>query len=184
MPKIDTTKIEGYAEMSAEDKLKALEAFEFDAPAPKESDEATKLKTALSKANSEAAEYKRLLREKQTEEERKEAERVEREAKVEEELKSLRRDKTVSGYTAQYLSLGYSADLAAKAAEAMADGDAAATIACQQEFLAAKTKELEAAALNKQPGLSVGSPPSTNTAELEEMNRMRGYFGLPPKTKL
>ena len=30
MAKIDTSKIPGYAEMSAEDKLKALEAFEYD----------------------------------------------------------------------------------------------------------------------------------------------------------
>ena len=30
--KIDTTKITGYAEMSAEDKLKALEAFEIEEP--------------------------------------------------------------------------------------------------------------------------------------------------------
>lgn len=29
MAKIDTSKITGYAEMSAEDKLKALEAFEY-----------------------------------------------------------------------------------------------------------------------------------------------------------
>ena len=30
MAKIDTSKITGYAEMSAEDKLKALEAFEYE----------------------------------------------------------------------------------------------------------------------------------------------------------
>lgn len=178
--KIDTSKIENYEALPAEDKLKALEAYEFETPAPKESDEATKLKTALSKANSEAAEYKRLLREKQTEEERKEAERVEREAKVEEELKSLRRDKTVSGYQAQYLSLGYSKELALKAAEAMADGDAATSLACQQEFLEAKTKELEAAALNKQPGLTPGAPPTAGQADKDEQNKMRSWFGLPP----
>ena len=47
--KIDTAKIENYAEMSAEDKIKALEEYEFEAPAPKELEEVTKLKTALSK---------------------------------------------------------------------------------------------------------------------------------------
>ena len=47
--KIDTTAISGYAEMSAEEKLAALEAFEFETPAPKDTDEVTKLKTALSK---------------------------------------------------------------------------------------------------------------------------------------
>ena len=179
--RIDTAKIEGYAEMSAEDKLKALEEFEFDAPAPKDSsDEVNKLKTALSKANSDAAEWKRQFREKQTEAERAEAERAEREKAVEDELRTLRRDKTVSGYQAQCLALGYTQELALRAAEAMADNDAAAIMACQQEFLDAKQKELEAAALNKQPTLTTGSPPTAQGADLEALNKQRRYFGLPP----
>ena len=101
-----------------------------------------KLKTALSKANSDAAEWKRQFREKQTEAERAEAERAEREKAVEDELRTLRRDKTVSGYQAQCLALGYTQELALRAAEAMADNDAAAIMACQQEFLDAKQKEL------------------------------------------
>lgn len=179
--RIDTAKIEGYAEMSAEDKLKALEEFEFEAPASKDSsDEVNKLKTALSKANSDAAEWKRQFREKQTEAERAEAERAEREKAVEDELRTLRRDKTVSGYQAQCLALGYTQELALRAAEAMADNDAAAIMACQQEFLDAKQKELEAAALNKQPTLTTGSPPTAQGADLEALNKQRRYFGLPP----
>ena len=104
--KIDTTRIEGYADMTAEEKLKALEEFEIEVPKDN-SEEVTKLKTALSKANSDAAEWKRQFREKQTEAERAEAERQEREKAVEDELRSLRRDKTVSGYVASCLSLGY-----------------------------------------------------------------------------
>jgi hypothetical protein len=179
--KIDTTRIEGYADMTAEDKLKALEEFEFEAPAPKDnSDEVTKLKTALSKANSDAAEWKRQFREKQTEAERAEAERQEREAAVENELRELRRDKTVSGFMAQCLALGYDKDLALRAAEAMADNDAAAIMACQQDFLEAKQKELEAAALNKQPTLTPGAPPTAKQAEVEAQNKIRSYMGLPP----
>jgi len=178
--KIDTSTITGYAEMSAEEKLKALE--EFDIEVPKDNgDEVTKLKAALSKANSDAAEWKRQFREKQTEQERAEAERAEREKAVEEELRGLRRDKTVSGYVAQCLALGYEKELALKAAEAMADNDAAAILACQQEFLEAKTKELEAAALNKQPTLSVGAPPTATTAAIEEENKLRRTMGLPPR---
>jgi hypothetical protein len=52
--RIDTAKIENYETMSAEDKLKALEEYEFETPTPKENDEVTKLKAALSKANSDA----------------------------------------------------------------------------------------------------------------------------------
>ena len=177
--KIDTSKITGYAEMTAEDKLKALEEYEFDAPKPS-TDEADKLKAALSRANSEAAEWKRQFREKQTEQERAEAERAEREKAVEEELRGLRRDKTVSGYVANCLALGYDKDLALRAAEAMADNDAATILACQQDFLAAKQKELEAKALNKQPGLTPGAPPTSTQADKEAINKTRSYFGLPP----
>lgn len=182
MAKIDTAKIENYAEMTAEEKLAALEAYEFEeTPAPKDNDEVTRLKAALSKANSDAADWKRQFREKQTEAERVEAERKEHEEAVENELRTLRRDKTVSGFVAQCLSLGYDKELALKAAEAMADNDAAAIMACQQEFLEAKQKELEAAALNKQPTLTPGAPPTAKQAELEAENKMRSYFGLPPK---
>ena len=52
--KIDTSKITGYSEMSAEDKLKALEGFEFDEP-KHDSGETDKLKAALSKAKSMVA---------------------------------------------------------------------------------------------------------------------------------
>ena len=178
--KIDTTKIENYAELSAEDKLKALEEYEFEVPAPKESEEVTKLKTALSKANSDAAEWKRQFREKQTEAERVEAERKEKEAAVEEELRTLRREKTVSGYVANCLALGYEKDLALRAAEAMADNNAAEIMNCQQEFLEKTKKELEANALNKQPTLTTGSPPTAKAADAEANNKLRSYFGLPP----
>ena len=177
--KIDTSKIEGYAEMSAEDKLKALEDFEIEEPKDN-SEEVTKLKTALSKANSDAAEWKRQYREGLDASKRAEEERAEREKAVEEELRGLRRDKAVSGYVAQCLSLGYEKDLALRAAEAMADNDAAAILACQQEFLENKKKELEAAALNKQPTITPGSPPTAQSADLDAYNKQRKAWGLPP----
>ena len=179
--KIDVSKIEGYAEMSAEDKLKALEEFDIEIPKPAtDTDEVIKLKNALSNANSQAAEYKRALREKQSEQERAEAERAEREAARDAEIKELRRDKTVSGYLANCLSLGYDKELAQRAAEAMADNDAAAIMECQREFLETKTKELEAAALNKQPTLTPGAPPTATEVEKAAQNKTRSYFGLPP----
>ena len=175
--KIDTTKITGYAEMSAEEKLKALEEFEIEAPKDN-SAEVTNLKEALSKANSQAAEWKRQFREKQTEQERSEAERAEREKAVEDELRSLRRDKAVSGYVAQCLALGYDKDLALRAAEAMADGDAATVLACQQDFLDNKKKELEAAALGKQPPITPGKPPKGESDDDKLMKTMLKYAGL------
>ena len=175
--KIDTSKITGYAEMSAEEKLKALEDFEIEVPNDN-SNEVNNLKEALSKANSQAADWKRQFREKQTEQERAEAERAEREKAVEEELNSLRRDKTVSGYVAQCLALGYDKDLALRAAEAMADGDAATVLACQQDFLENKKKELEAAALGKQPPITPGKPPKGESYDDKLAATMLKYAGL------
>ena len=52
--KIDTSKIEGYQEMTAEDKIVALEGYEMEAPEP-EAKEVQRLREALSKSNREAA---------------------------------------------------------------------------------------------------------------------------------
>ena len=178
--KFDSNLIPGFGDMTADEKVEALLNFEIEPPKVDESEETRRLILALSKANSEASEWKKALREKQTEAERAEAERAEREKAVEDELRTLRRDKTVSGYVAQCLALGYDKDLALRAAEAMADGDAAAIMSCQQDFLEAKQKELEAAALNKQPKISVGAPPYAGQADLEAKNKLRSYMGLPP----
>lgn len=177
--RIDVSKIEGFEEMSAEDKVKAVLAYEFEEPkAPDTNAEITKLKTALSKANSESAEWKRQFREKQTESERAEAERAESFQKMQDELTALKREKVLSEYSKQCMALGYDADLAAECAKAMADGRFNDVFAIQQRFMAAKTKEIEAAALNKQPGLTPGTPP-VQSIEKDEENKMRSYFGLP-----
>ena len=62
----------------------------------------------------------------------------------------------------------------------MADNDAATIFACQQDFLEAKRKELEAAALNKQPTITAGAPPTSQQADKEALNKRRAYMGLPP----
>lgn len=179
--KFDRNLIPGFGEMTADEKVEALLNFEIETPKADESEETRRLKQALSKANSEASEWKKALREKQTEAERAEAERKEHEAAVEEELRTLRRDKTIGGYVAQCLALGYDKELAQRAATAMADNDAAEIMACQQEFLAVKQKELEMAALNKQPTLSVGAPPTSATVEKTAENELRRVMGLPPR---
>ena len=177
--KFDSNLIPGFAEMTAEQRVEALLNFEIEPPKVDESEETKRLKAALSRANSEASEWKKALREKQTEAERAEAERAEREKAVEDELRMLRRDKTVSGYVASCLALGYGKDLAQRAAEAMADGDAAKIMECQQEFLEAKTKELEAEALGKQPPLTPGKPPEADKSEDDKLSEtMMKYAGL------
>ena len=168
MPKIDTTKIEGYDAMSAEDKIKALLGYEIDAPAPAVNDSADKLRRALEKANSEAAEWKRQLREKQSEAERAEAERAEKDKAVMDELEALRKERTISKLEAKYLAAGYTPELAAASAKAAADGDTDTVLANQMAFIEVTKKNLEAAALGKQPPLSVGEPPKATPPLTEE----------------
>ena len=143
--------------------------------------EVEKLKAALSKANGEAAEYKRQLREKQSAAEREAAEREEQEKAMREELEALRKDKTVTDYTNKALEVGFDADTAAQAANAMADGDMNAVFDCLKAFVEATKTRLENEALNRQPGLSTGVPPTKNTTVDSDMEQMRRWMGVPTR---
>lgn len=144
--------------------------------------EVEKLKTLLSKANGEAAEYKRQLRLKQTEQERAEAERAEQEQAMRDELATLRKEKAVSDYTAKCVSLKMDADLAAQTANALADGNIDAVFDCLKSFVEATETRLNNEMLNRQPGLSAGTPPTTNTAIKSEEDKIRQWMGLPIKS--
>lgn len=141
--------------------------------------EVEKLKAALSKANGEAAEYKRQLRQKQSETERAEAERAEQEQAMREELETLRKEKRVSDYTGKCLALNMDAELAGKTANALADGDMDSVFDCLNAFVEATTTRLNNEALNRQPVLSAGIPPTKGNTEDEITAQLRRYAGLP-----
>ncbi|MBQ1791321.1 MAG: hypothetical protein II008_14175 [Oscillospiraceae bacterium] len=151
--------IEGYANMTAEQKLAALEAL--DQPENKPDPETNKLKTQLSKANTEAAELKRKLQEKMTEDERKAQEAEEASRKMQEELETLRREKTIASYKASYLSMGYDEAIAEDTAKAMADGDMNKVFANQKAFLESHDKAVLADAVKKTPAPPAGSGAAT-----------------------
>lgn len=172
--KIDVTKIDGYETMTAEEKLAALEGFEFEEQKPVDnSADIKKLKEALSKSNSEAAEWKRQFREKQTEAERTEAERLEKEKAMLEELEGFRKEKTVSDYRAKCLEAGYDSDLATATAKAMADGDFGTVFANLGTFIENRTKEIEANALKSQPSTTTGNPPTRANVDDAEVDAFR-----------
>lgn len=147
MAKIDTTLIPGYAEMSAEDKLKALEAFEYDDNAA----EMERLRGAVSKANSEAASWKKKHNELLTEDERKKQEDADALADMKKELDELRKDKTISEFKAKLIAQGYDEALASDTAQAMADGDTDKVFANQGKFLEDYAKKVKADAMKKTP---------------------------------
>ena len=147
MAKIDITKIEGYDQMTPEQKLSALETFDYE----DHSDELERTKSALSKANSEAAENKRKLKDKQTEEEQKAQTETEEREKLVKQNAELLEKVSVSENTAQLVALGYDPTLAAETAKAMFSGDTAKVFANQKKHQESIQKKIEADLLNKTP---------------------------------
>ena len=153
---------------------------------PVKNDKATnaeieKLKAALTKASADAAEWKRQFRETQTEAQRAEAERADREQAMRDELETLRKDKAITDYTNKALEVGFDADTAAQAANAMANGDMNAVFDALKAFVEATTTRLNNEALNRQPGLSAGTPPNKSTVATQEENEFRRWMRLPPR---
>lgn len=176
--KIDPSKIEGFDNLSADEKVAALLNQEIEVEQTEPAD-VTKLKTSLSKANSEAAEYRRLLREKQTEAERAEADRAEREKALQDELANYRDKERISNYKAQLMSAGVDSETADLMAKSLPEGVADEYFLATKSFLDNQRQKLLTESINKQPGLSVGTPPTAAQAEREEENLLRKRMGLP-----
>ena len=136
-------------------------------------------KKSISNANSEAAEWKRALREKQTEQERAEAERAEREKARDARLAELEAKDRVNTYTDKLIGAGYDAATAKQMANALPESVGDEFFTAQKNFIETQRQALEAATLKNQPGLSVGLPPTADPKKAE-LNKIRGYAGLPP----
>ncbi len=147
MAKIDVTKIEGYAGMSPEEKLRALEAL--DIPDPDYSGYVKK--DVFDKTASELAEKKRELREKMTEDEAAKLKEKEDRETMQRELDALRRESSVSKNKAKLIALGYDEALAEDTAEAMADGRMDKVFSNQQKHLSAFEKKIRADILKDTP---------------------------------
>ena len=91
MAKIDVSTIEGYSEMSAEEKLAALEALEL----PEPDFTGWVKKDALDKTTSEAASYKKQLREKMSAEEEKAEREAEERAALLARVEELEHERTI-----------------------------------------------------------------------------------------
>lgn len=145
--KIDITKIEGYEQMSTEDKLKALEAF--DVPDPDYTGYIKK--DQFDKVASELAAKKKELNQKLTDDEQKSAAEAERVRILEESLAVLQREKLIAEHKANLIGLGYEESLAKETAEAYADGKNDVVLANQKKHLEAYKKQIEAELLKNTP---------------------------------
>lgn len=184
MAKIDTTKIEGYESMTAEQKIAALTVYELEEPQGGDA-EVERLRNSLSKANKDAAEYKRQLRAKQTEDEARQAEEDEtRQAmqqkidEMEQALGDFKAREAISNYEKALLGMGYTAEDALASATALQKGDFAAFFAQQSKFTEAQRNAAAEKVLGEQPSLSSGKPVSAQDTMSKADADMRRFAGL------
>lgn len=140
MAKIDTSKIEGYDSMSAEDKLKALEEYEYEDNA----DELENQKKLLSKANGEAAEWKKKFNALSKDGDKEKKTLEEKYNELSTEVETLKKEKKQSEYVAALVSQGFSEDNAKDAAAALIEGDMAKYFECSRKHNEGLEKDIEA----------------------------------------
>lgn len=174
MAKIDTSKIEGYAEMTPEQKIAALEAIEYE-------DNATELeryKNAASKANSEAAEWKRKHNALLSAEDKKKQESEEELTALRTRVEEMEKEKLISGHKARFLALGYDETLADETAKAMANGETDKVFANQKKFLESHDKAYKAQLMGRTSTPPAGSAGSgkADYAKMIEDAQGRGDF--------
>ena len=161
MAKIDTSKIDGYQNMTAEEKLAALEGFEYE----DNSAELEKHKNLLSKANSDVASYKKKYNALLDDDKKKQEEDKEERESMLKELEELRREKKVSDYKSKLISQSFDESLAEKAASALVDGDMDTYFACHKEHNTAFEKKLKADILKDTSTLDEGGASEGMTLE-------------------
>ena len=162
---VDVSKIDGYAEMSAEEKVKALEALNLEDEDMKA--ELERYKNANSKANSEAAEYKRKLKEMESKAAAGTSDTEKQMAELKEQIETLQREKSLSEKKASFLKLGMNEELANKCSEAFVNGDGDSLFEGMTSFMDAHDKAFKAELLKTtpRPKDEGGNPPPAMTLE-------------------
>lgn len=136
--------------------------------------ENAKLKKAFDKSASETASYKKQLREKQSADEIAMQEKAEREAAKDERISMLERENTINKFVKSFMGLGYSEDMAEKAASAQYDNDTEILFKIQNEFLAKQQASIKAELMKSMPKPISGAGEEQPSATYEEFQRM-GY---------
>lgn len=138
--------------MTAEEIVAAMEK------APDPTAEVEKLRNAVTKANGEAAEYKKQLKAKRTDDENAAQEQADKLAEMQKQIEALTADKenlvkekTLASYREKFVAQGYDAELANKAASALADGDMDKVFKFQSEFMTAHDTAYKASLLKDMP---------------------------------
>ena len=160
--------IENYESMTTEEKIAALEA---------NYESVAQHKATADKAASEAASYKKQLREKQTDEEAKAAQEAADRAALIERAEKAENALAVSNYVSAYVAMGYDEKLARSTAEAMVSGDTATVLKNQKAHLEAREKALRTELLMQTP------PPAAGGSDTAMKKEEFAKLSLPEKQK-
>ena len=141
MAKIDTSKIENFDTMSDEEKIKALQDFDFVTSEELE-DELKKAKKANDKLSSENAELKRQKKKLESEKADDDDAHKSEIEKLTERLDEMVKVNSINEYKASFIAQGYSEELALDTAKASVDGDIKKIMANQKKFLEEHDKKV------------------------------------------
>ena len=136
--------IENYENMTPEEKIAALEAYEPDMSG-------FVAKSVFDRTASDLAAAKKSLKEKMTEDEAKEAKEAEEREALLARVQELEHKELVGHYTNAYLTLGYDEKAARATAEAMAKGDMETVFKNQKIHNEGREKALRAELLKETP---------------------------------
>lgn len=161
MAKIDVSSIEGFETMSPEEQLKALMDYEYDDHLA----DVERYKNAVTKANSEVAEWKKKHKEQLSVEEKARLEKEEQFKAMEEELATLKKEKTLSDYTSKFVGLGYSTETASEVANALLEGNVDKVVELQKSFVESRETEVKKSLIKDTPTPPNGNGGSTMTLE-------------------
>lgn len=133
--------------------------------------EIERLKNAVSKANSEAAEYKRQLREANGNVANVESTWQTKYQDLEQRFAAIERERNIGSHKNKFLELGYEGDLAESTAAAMVDGDLETVFKNQRTFLEAHDKKVLQDTLRATPrpnSAQTGSAPLDYGKQIDE----------------
>ena len=168
--KVDTNLINGFENMTTEEKLAAVLELDLDPTKV-----GFKTQESFDKIMSENADYKRKLKET---EKTKTAENDDLSLKLTdltEKYEALMKEKQIAEDIGQFVSMGYSQELAKEAAEAYAANDRAKMFAVQTKFLSERDQKAREAALKGMHGNQGGTGPAKN--ETDELLEFAKSFG-------
>lgn len=170
MAQIDTSKIEGYENMTAEEKVKAFESFNI--PDPDFSGYVKK--DVFDKTASDLAKAKKDLKDRMTEEEVKKAEAEAELQKYKEQALALQKEKNIATNKAQFIAAGYDEALATESAEALEKGDFATVFKNQTAVIENVKKIAKGEAAAKIPTPAGKADEGAKTVTKEQFDNM-GY---------